>query len=229
MRLATASFAYPQVGKAGRARLAARLVGADVPYGSFVLATCLRIEVAVEGDVARLDEVVHSLLGPDAMSSGVARSDEAAVIHLYRVAAGLESPIVGERDVLSQFRAALVVAENRNGVGGLFAKLLESAVAAARDVHRALPDTPHDSIAEIAADVVGTGDRVAVLGSGLMARAVAQRLASVGTAVTMVARSPEKVTLSNVDVLSFDHAHEVLFNLSGCCVCDFGETIADIL
>ncbi len=205
MRLATASFAYPHVGNAERAGLAARLVDAEIPDGVFVLSTCLRVEIAVAAERSVLENVVAEIFG-DAVDLATVRVGEAAIVHLYRVAAGLESPIVGERDVLTQFRNAVAHAEEHHAVGGLFAKLLESAVAAAREVHRALPATPHDSIAEIAAEVVAPLGSVAVLGSGTMARAVATQLVAAGVEVTIVARSPEKVSVPGVVVAPFDEA-----------------------
>jgi glutamyl-tRNA reductase len=209
MRLATASFAYPDVGNADRAALAARLVDAPVPDGTFVLSTCLRVEVAVAADGDTVREVVRAMFG-DVLDLTTVRTGESAIVHLYRVASGLESPIVGERDVLTQFRGAVARAEERHGVGGLFAKLLESAVAAAREVHRALPATPHESIAEVAADAVAPLGKVAVFGSGTMATAVAERLVAAGTDVTVVARSPERVAIRDVTVAPFDTAVEHL-------------------
>lgn len=202
MRLATASFAYPQVGNAERASLAARLVSAQIPDGVFVLATCLRVEVAVAAERSVLEGVLFEIFG-DVIDTATVRTGEAAIVHLYRVAAGLESPIVGERDVLTQFRGAVAHAEEHHGVGGLFAKLLESAVAAAREVHRALPSAPHDSIAEIAAEVVAPLGRVAVFGGGTMASAVASHLVAAGVDVTIVSRSPEKVAIPGVSVAPF--------------------------
>lgn len=209
MRLATASFAYPDVDNPARAALAARLLDAEIPDGVFVLSTCLRVEVAVEATREKLEEVVSAIFG-DAAEQAVIRVGESAIVHLYRVAAGLESPIVGERDVLTQFRSAVNHAEHHHGVGGLFAKLLESAVAAAREVHRALPPAPHESIAEVAAEVVAPLGEVAVLGSGTMATAVATRLVATGADVTVVARSPEKVTIPGVAVVPFESATEFL-------------------
>lgn len=209
MRLATASFAYPDVDNGRRAALAARLVDAPVPDGTFVLSTCLRVEIAVAADRDTLREVVLAMFG-DVLDLATIRTDESAIVHLYRVASGLESPIVGERDVLTQFRGAVARAEEHHGVGGLFAKLLESAVAAAREVHRALPATPHDSIAEVAADAVAPLGKVAVFGSGTMATAVAERLVAAGAEVTIVARSPEKVAIRDVAVAPFEAAIEHL-------------------
>ena len=209
MRLATASFAYPDVDNGRRAALAARLVDAPVPDGTFVLSTCLRVEIAVAADRDALREVVLAMFG-DVLDLATIRTDESAIVHLYRVASGLESPIVGERDVLTQFRGAVARAEEHHGVGGLFAKLLESAVAAAREVHRALPATPHDSIAEVAADAVAPLGKVAVFGSGTMATAVAERLVAAGAEVTIVARSPEKVAIRDVAVAPFEAAIEHL-------------------
>lgn len=210
MRLATASFAYPQIDNAGRARLASALGHAGIPDGVFVLSTCLRVEVAAECDVRSLHGIVAGIFGPDAVEKADWRTGEAAAVHLFRVAAGLESPIVGERDVMTQFRGAVADAEERRAVGGLFAKLLENAVATAREVHRSLPMSAHHSIADVAAEMVSGSDRVAVLGSGTMAAAVAENLVERGVPVTVVARRPDLVSIPGVEVASFDDAGAVL-------------------
>jgi glutamyl-tRNA reductase len=213
MHLNCVSFSYPSTPGEVRADLANALRRNVETSGTFVLATCLRIEVAVAGDRRRLDEVATTLFGdPAYLDHGVIRSGEAAIAHLFRVAAGLESPILGEREILTQFRQALADAEERGSVTGLTAKLLETAVAVGRQARELLPDSPHDSMAAVAAQVVGGADRVAVLGAGLMAQAVVMGLLGLPAPpdVTVVARTPENVAIPGVTVRAMTAASEVI-------------------
>ncbi|NIW77533.1 MAG: hypothetical protein GWN08_20180, partial [Gemmatimonadetes bacterium] len=114
---------------------------------------------------------------------------------------------------LTQFRQTLMEAEERGGVDGLFARLLESAVAVGRQARELLPASPHNSMAAVAAQAVGTAERVGVLGSGIMANAVVDGLLLLPAppAITVVARTPEKVPdHPEVEVLSFEHARSVI-------------------
>ena len=163
---------------------------------------------------ARLAEALHSLfgeMGPD--EAPEVRVGDDAVVHLYRIAAGLESPILGELEILTQFRQTLMEAEESGRVGGLFAKLLESAVSVGRQAREVLPGSPHNSMAAVAAQVAGGVDRVAVLGSGTMATAVVDGLLLLPAPpqITVVARNPEKVAdRPGVEVRPFEHARQVI-------------------
>jgi glutamyl-tRNA reductase len=136
------------------------------------------------------------------------RTGEKAVEHLFRIAAGLESPILGEREILTQFRQAIQAAQESRVVGGMLGKMLETSVAVGRQARELLPESPHDSMAAVAAQVVGPFDRVAVLGSGVMAKAVVYGMLGLPAPpdIVMVARHPEKVTFDNIDVWTFDRA-----------------------
>jgi len=214
LEISAASFSYPQHDGTIRARIARSLLGGAELDEGFVLSTCLRVEVVVPGSEARLQKAIHSLfgeLGPD--EAPEVRVGDDAVVHLYRIAAGLESPILGEQEILTQFRQALIEAEESGQVGGLFAKLLESAVSVGRQAREALPGSPHNSMAAVAAQVVGGVDSVAVLGSGIMATAVVDGLLLLPAPpqITVVARNPEKVAeRPGVEVRPFDDARKVI-------------------
>lgn len=213
MNLCTATYAYPRVPGEERAQLSSRLARAQIPQGVFVLTTCLRIEVVVQGDRTALDSALGRLLGDeDLPGGGVIRSNEDAVHHVFRVAAGLESPIVGEREILTQFRQTLTSAEEAGTVGGLLSKLLEASVAVGRQARALLPESPHDSMAAVAAQLVGAADRVAVLGAGAMGRAVAENLLALPAPpeVTMIVRSPENVVVPGVELAPMAMAVEAL-------------------
>ncbi|MEX1004568.1 MAG: hypothetical protein WD990_11440 [Acidimicrobiia bacterium] len=209
--ISSATFAYPAVDSATRARLAD--VRADGDGSTFLLSTCLRTEVVVGGDIEHLRRTLERLFGSN-VDVGLAkvRHDADAVEHVYRVAAGLESPIRGEAEILTQFRRTLAKAAETGAVSGLFSKLIETAVAVGRQAREAMPDSPHDSMAAVAAQTVGNADRVAVLGSGAMATAVVRALQGLPAppAVTIVARHPERVSVVSVDVWHFDRALEAI-------------------
>jgi glutamyl-tRNA reductase len=214
MHLSSASFGYPDVDGTHRAELAERLRGTEPPANAFLLATCLRIEVVVAGSRDDLEQTVAEVFGePSVISLATVRVDEKAVEHLFRIAAGLESPILGEQEILVQFRQSVQAAREGGVVAdGLFSKLLDTAVSVGRQARQLLPESPHDSMAMVAAQVVGGAERVAVLGSGSIARSVVIGLRGLPAPpeVTVVARNPDKVTIDGISVLSFDHAENVL-------------------
>lgn len=211
--ITSASFAYPAVDTAVRARLAQALGSVEPDGATFLLSTCLRTEVVVAGDGESLRRRLQAIFGTD-IDLGIAkiRSDEDAVEHLYRVAAGLESPVRGEQEILTQFRQTLATAIEKGAVSGIFAKLVETAVATGRLARESIPESPHDSMAAVAAQAVGNVDRVAVLGSGAMATAVTKALLGLPAppTVTVVARSPGRVTQPEVTAWPFGRALQVL-------------------
>ena len=214
MNLSAASFAYPYHDGRVRALLANRLLTAERLPQAFVLSTCLRIEVMVPGPRADLEDGMTTLFGdlPDGVQPHIRQGDR-AVTHLFRVAAGLESPILGELEILTQFRQTVLESEEAGTVGGLFARLLETGVSVGRQARELLPGSPHNSMAAVAAQAVGSSGRVAVLGSGIMATAVVDGLLSLPAPpeVTVVARNPEKVVKrEGVEVWPFQRAAEAL-------------------
>ncbi|MFP3914060.1 MAG: hypothetical protein ACLFWM_04235 [Actinomycetota bacterium] len=211
MQVTSASFAYPSVGESQRADLARVLADAPVPEGVFVLSTCLRVEVTVPGDDTVLKETLDQLLG-DVRVQPTVREGQEAVEHLFRLAAGLESPIMGEVEVLTQFRRAVTDMRETGSAEGWFLKLLESAISTGRDARDLMPASAHDTMAAVAAQLVGPAERVAVVGSGTMARSVVEALAGLPAPprVTVLAREPDRVVLEGADVLALDEVPSVL-------------------
>ena len=209
-----ASFAYPHHSGEVRAELAKLLTGAGTLDNGFVLSTCLRILVAVPGPQPALDDALHALFGDlsDHIHPQI-RQDDRAVTRLFRVAAGLESPILGEQEILTQFRRTVLEAEEAEAVEGLFARLLETAVSVGRRTRDLLPGSPHKSMGAVAAQAIGSASRVAVFGSGIMATAVVEGLLllPIPPHITVVARHPEKVaSRDGLEVWAFDRAAEAL-------------------
>ncbi|MET0830838.1 MAG: hypothetical protein ABWY62_00540 [Acidimicrobiia bacterium] len=212
--LTSISYAYPGVGGDARAEVARLLTAAPkASPGTFVLSTCLRAEFLVHGDRARLDDVLGQMFGDEPEVDGAAvRCGSDAVAHLFRVAAGLESPVRGEIEILTQVRHAVRRASDDPDTEGTFSKLLEAAVASGRLARESFPSSPHDSLAAVAAQVVGDREAVAVFGSGVMAAAVIDALAQLPAPprVAVVARNPGALARAGVESWPFDRAAEAL-------------------
>lgn len=197
LRLTSLSFAHPAVLSDHRAPLS--LPGAVLRqahgrlhrsgHQAFLLSTCLRVEIAWATAAESASDVVACLYGDgSALGLGTIRSDRAAFEHLCRVAAGLDSPLIGEPEVLGQFRHAVSVFQETAPAPASLARVLEAAIGIGRSARRLLGDAPRGSLAALAASAATLSERVAILGGGAMARAAAERLD--GAEITIFARRP---------------------------------------
>jgi glutamyl-tRNA reductase len=121
-----------------------------------------------------------------------------AVTHLLRVAAGLESAVVGEDEVLGQVREALAAARAR-GVEERAARLFETAIATGRAA-RAEPPPERHGLAERAVAWLSEraplhGRPVLVVGTGVMGGALRAAASAAGGQVTMAGRRPQVAAL----------------------------------
>jgi glutamyl-tRNA reductase len=110
-----------------------RLVDRDGVQEAFVLATCHRVEgyvVAVEREIA---ERVHSSLAGHWPEAAVdTYRGESALRHLFRVSAGLESPVCGEDQILGQCRRARKRCREAELTGSVLNAALERAIRAGK-------------------------------------------------------------------------------------------------
>jgi glutamyl-tRNA reductase len=159
-----------------------------------VLSTCNRIEVYARcthfhpavGDVsAFLSD--HSGADPDEFADLLyTYYDDAAVAHLFAVAAGLDSMIVGESEILGQVREAWQAAV-REGTAPQLAGLFRHAVESGKRVRTETgigrhPVSIPSAAVSVAAEHLGTfeGAKVLVIGAGQMATGLASTLRSRG-------------------------------------------------
>lgn len=128
---------------AGTAGVGAAL-SADRAAGAVVLSTCNRVEVYAEardGDVDTARErLVAAIAERSALPAESVRSAfrvldaDATARHLFEVGAGLDSAVVGEREIAGQVRRALVNARAEGTATGALVRLFESATRTAKDV-----------------------------------------------------------------------------------------------
>jgi glutamyl-tRNA reductase len=183
---------------------------ADGVSEAIVLSTCNRVEVVLcspHDDAARVQEVAASIL--DARSPGIAphlykHAHAAAVRHLFRVAASLDSLVLGEPQILGQVKDAFELAQKNGTLGPELNRLVTRAIRAAKRVRTETTiGTGQVSVPSVAADLAAQifGDlpdkRVAFIGSGEMGEGVAKLLCSSGAKLIVVGR-----TAANVEALA---------------------------
>ncbi len=126
----------------------------------------------------------------------------AAVHHLFSVAAGLDSQVLGETEILGQVRRALQSAHAAGTAGAAIDATFSAAIAAGRRVRRETALGRHPaSVSSAAVDVaLETGSarssqRAVVLGAGEVAEGVLGALREQGiTDVTVINRRPDRAS-----------------------------------
>src|SRR5690606_10316270 len=84
------------------------------------------------------------------------RYAEAAVEHLFAVASGLDSAVVGEQQVLGQVRRAYAAAEANRSVGRTLHELAQRALSVGKRVHSETGiDAAGASVVSVALDIAG--------------------------------------------------------------------------
>jgi glutamyl-tRNA reductase len=164
-----------------------------------VLSTCNRTEVYLAGgDPGRVREELERRSGLR-LEGLLARWDEGeAVTHLFRVAAGLDSLVPGESQILGQVREAYESARTRGATGTLLNRLFEDALRAGKRVRteaklHELPESVADSAVELAARELGSleGRRALLFGAGKMSELAARDLQARGAEVVVSSRTLE--------------------------------------
>ncbi len=157
-----------------------------------LLSTCLRTEVyaVVErfhDGVAEIQEFLADVSGSSVDSLAeycTIRFDDDVTSHLFSVASGLDSAVLGESEVLGQVRRAWERAQGEHSSGPVLGTLFRHAVETGKRVRsetaiaRGITSLSHGAVALAAARRPGglAGTRVAVIGAGEMGEGVAQAL-----------------------------------------------------
>ena len=186
---------------------ALQLLGNHVPQG-IILSTCNRIEIYTVTDKDPSPELKliaflkswTNLSDEDLLPHIYIRQDETAIKHLFCVASGLDSMLIGEYEILGQMKRALKQAEQMKMVDLPFRKLVQQAIGVGRRVRAETKISKNAlSVSSVAVELATTavGDfsrcKILVVGAGeagrLVARAAKERG---GKHITVASRSPEK-------------------------------------
>ncbi len=163
-----------------------------------IVSTCNRVELlaAVEDGDAQLNSFFTDYFGLEAGSLTphlYEYRDRDAVRHLFRMAASLDSMVVGEPQILGQVKEAFAVAREAGTVSSQLEHLLQSAFAAAKKARSETGIGSNSvSIASVAVDmarkIFGSlqGRTVFLVGAGKMSELAARHLVQQGAGMILV-------------------------------------------
>ncbi|MDT8859497.1 glutamyl-tRNA reductase [Alkalihalobacillus sp. MEB130] len=128
------------------------------------------------------------------------REDHHAIEHLFRVACGLDSMILGETQILGQVRDSFLLAQEQQATGTIFNQLFKQAVTLAKKAHTGTEIGAHAVSVSYAAVELGknifgdfSGKHVVILGAGKMSELTAKHLHSNGAKqITVINRTEAK-------------------------------------
>lgn len=156
------------------------------------LSTCNRTELYVSGPGA--EERAAGALG-EARGALYRHADDEAARHLFRVAAGLDSRVRGETEILGQVRAAYALGMP----GPLLDRLFREALRVGRKVRAQSPVGGPAASAATAAAVLAervlgnlSGRQVLLIGAGEIGEATAGKLVARGARIAFVANRGEE-------------------------------------
>jgi glutamyl-tRNA reductase len=189
-------------------KLSADLMTCEHVSEAVVISTCNRVEVYVDvdrfhGSVEDVSQILadQARTGRDSVVPFLfVHYDEAAVAHLFRVAAGLDSMVVGESQVLGQVRVALQRAQEQATAGTVLNSLFQQALRVGKRGHAETGiDQAGRSVVTAALDFVErdagplAGSRALVVGAGAMSGLAVATLSARGVGdLTVVNRTPER-------------------------------------
>jgi glutamyl-tRNA reductase len=210
-RLAISRDALPEV--------LGRLVAHPTVGGAVVLSTCNRVEVyaAPKGrgagpaelrDTAQTVSAVLTGMGGAGVTGHLLRDHgNDAVVHLFRVAASLDSLVVGEPQILGQLKDAIDIAKVTKTLGSTLGNAMHRAVRVGKRVRTETAigegQVSVSSVAiDLAREIFGElkGHTALLVGAGEMAEAASKLLVRAGARLIVVNRSPERAAALAADV-----------------------------
>ena len=173
-----------------------------------ILSTCNRVEITVTTDDQTDPQAIVDSFLADQKSIGTPKiaphlyrhEGRDAIHHLFRVAASLDSMVVGEPQILGQLKAAFAQAREQGHIGTYLDAVLTRAFSVAKRV-RTETEIGQNAVSvsyaavELAREIFGSLNRktVLIIGAGKMSESAAKHLQRAGvTDVLITNRTPER-------------------------------------
>ncbi len=199
---------------------------------ALILSTCNRVEVAIHAKSEdALPAVLARLAGGRSLDQSFLQpylytfDDREAVRHLFRVAASLDSMVLGEPQILGQLKAAYSAARAQGAVHGFLDTVLTRAFFVAKrvrsetDIGRSAVSISYAAI-ELARQIFGDlkSKSVLLVGAGKMSELAARHLHRAGCNRILVtnrtrARAEEMAALFEGSVIDYDTFHQRLHEM----------------
>ncbi|CAM4140902.1 Glutamyl-tRNA reductase [Mycobacterium basiliense] len=172
-----------------------RVLQSPLVTEAMVLSTCNRVEIyavveAFHGGLSVIGQVLSEHSGmsmSDLTKHAYVRYSEAAVEHLFAVASGLDSAVIGEQQVLGQVRRSYAAAEANRTVGRILHELAQRALSVGKRVHSETAiDAAGASVVSVAVGIAErtlgglAGKTAAVVGAGAMGALSSAHLSRAG-------------------------------------------------
>jgi glutamyl-tRNA reductase len=181
---------------------------AQAPAEALLISTCNRVELYVVGPGPDLHDRTRSALaaaGEDLAPHLYLHHGEAAVLHLFRVAASLDSMVLGEPQILGQVKDAFEQAQRLGAARGELARICAAAFGSAKrvrtetDLGKAATSMASAAV-ELARHIFDRleGKTVLLVGAGEMAELSGKHLRSAGVTRLVVANR----TLEHAETLA---------------------------
>ncbi|ELB95040.1 glutamyl-tRNA reductase, partial [Rhodococcus wratislaviensis IFP 2016] len=153
-----------------RPKLTDKLLASSHISEAMIVSTCNRVEIyavvdAFHGALSEVGELLadHSGLDlTDLHRHAYVRYSEAAAEHLFAVASGLDSMVIGEQQILGQIRTAYASSDAQQAAGRTLHELAQQALRVGKRVHSETGiDSAGASVVSVALDraagIVGDG------------------------------------------------------------------------
>ncbi|MGH3878618.1 MAG: glutamyl-tRNA reductase [Actinophytocola sp.] len=205
------------------------LVRCDNVVEATLVTTCNRVEVyaVVQAFHGGLADIVNVLGRHSGLATGelyehlYVHYAEAAVGHLFSVAAGLDSMVVGESQILGQVRAAYGTAREAGTVGRTLHELIQRALRVGKRVQtetelsRAGGSVVSEALADADARLGGlVGRRALLVGAGSMGSLAAAALRRADIGEVVVANRTERTGARLAELLTSQGVHATAIGLA---------------
>ncbi len=191
---------------------------------ALILSTCNRVEMtAALAEGIPIDALLEEIVaGRDGLTLDAVRphlylfEEAAAIRHLFRVAASLDSMIVGEPQILGQLKDAYAQAREQGAIGSMLEAVLTRAFNVAKRI-RSETEIGQSAVSisyaavELAKEIFGSLQKKSVLivGAGKMSEGAARHLLRAGVARILVTnRTPDRAC----DLASLFRGEVVLYD-----------------
>ncbi len=194
-----------------------------------ILSTCNRVEIYTfsprEENVDLLTDMFLDVKGsPEAKKHFFLKRGEEAVYHVFRVASSLDSMVVGEPQIVAQFKEAFQIARESGTLGKILNRLFEKALRASKRVRtetgisRNAVSVSYAAV-ELAKKIFGDLKKAKVLlvGAGEMGELAANYLKKIGCTLYITNRTFEKALKISQELggsaLRFEEIEDYLPNM----------------